>query len=64
MVVAEEAIRKATSRVNALLECWGCTNSPRYHAYRFDTHRKCPNKTDLDVAECAKWSIKKYGERN
>ena len=53
MSVAEEAIRKATGRVNAPMECWGCTNSPIYHAYRFHTYRNFPNKTDPDVADCA-----------
>ena len=58
MSVAEEAIRKATGRVNAPLDCWGCTNFPRYHAYRFHTDRNCPNKIDPDVAERVKISIK------
>ena len=29
MSMEEEAIIKATCRVNALMECWVCTNSPR-----------------------------------
>ena len=58
MSVAEEAIRNITVRVNTLMECWGCTNSPRYHASRFHTYRNCPNKMNLDMAERVKWSIK------
>ena len=49
--VAEEATRKAKSRFKNPVECWGCTNSPRYHAYMFHTYRNCPNKRDTDVAE-------------
>ena len=39
MSVEEDAIIKATVRVNAPLECWGCTNSPRYYTDRFHTYR-------------------------
>ena len=62
--VAEQAIRKATGRVNAPLECWGCTNSPIYHAYRFHTYRNCPNNMYPDVAERVKRSIQQYAQRN
>ena len=62
--VAEEAIRKATDRVNALLECWGCNNTPRYHADRLHTYRNCPNKMEPDVADCAKRSLQDYTQRN
>ena len=37
MGVYKEAIIKVSGRVNALLECWGCTNSPRYYVDRFHT---------------------------
>ena len=36
--VAKETIRKATGRVNPPLECWGCTNPPRYHGDWFQTY--------------------------
>ena len=39
MSVAEESTRKATGRVNAPMEWWGFTNSPRYHADRFHNYR-------------------------
>ena len=52
MSVVEEAILKATGKFNSPLECWGCTNSPIYHAYMFHTYRNFPNKMDPDVAEC------------
>ena len=51
MIVAEEAIRKETCRLNTPVECWGCTNPPIYHEENFHTYRNCPNKMDLDVAE-------------
>ena len=38
MSLAKESIIKVTGRVNALLECWGCNNSPIYHADRFHTY--------------------------
>ena len=57
MSVDEEAIRKATGRVNSPLECWGCTNSPIYHANRLHTYRKCPNKMDPYMVARAKRSI-------
>ena len=50
MSVAEEAIRKATNSVNVPLECWWCTNSPRYHVDRYHTYRNFPNKMDPDVS--------------
>ena len=34
MSVAKKFIRKATVRVHALMECLGCTSSPRYHVDR------------------------------
>ena len=55
MNVAEDKIRESTGRVNATLDFWGFTNSPRYHVERFHTYRNFPNKTDLDVAVLAKW---------
>ena len=64
MSVSEETIIKATGRVNAPLEWWGCTNRPRYHADRFCTYRNCPNKMDPDVAESVKRSIQEYAQRN
>ena len=64
MSVAEEAIKKATGRVNALLNCWGCTTSPIYHADRFHTYRNSPNKMDPDVSERAKRSIQEYAQHN
>ena len=57
MSVAEESTRKAKGRFNAPMECWGCNNSPRYHADRFRTYRNFPNKMDPDVAERVKRSI-------
>ena len=51
MIVAEEAIRKATGRFNTPVECWGCTKSPGYHEDRFHTYINCPNKRDPGVAE-------------
>ena len=54
MSVTEEAIRKETGRVNAPLECWGFTNSPRYHTYRFQKYRNCHNKKHPDIAERVK----------
>ena len=64
MGVAEEAIINSTGRVEAPLECWGCTNSPRYHADRFYTYRNCPNNMDSDLAYRAKQSIQEYVQRN
>ena len=54
MSVDKNVIRNATGRVDAPLECCGCTNSPRYHVERFHTYRNCPNKMELDVTEFAK----------
>ena len=48
----------ATGRVNAPCECWGCTNSPRYHVDMFQPYINFPNKMDPDVAERVKRSIK------
>ena len=64
MSVTEEAIQKASGRVNAPLEFWGCTNSPRYHVDKFHTYRNCPNKMDPGVADRVKRSIKEYAQRN
>ena len=64
MSVAEEAIRKATGRVNAPLECWECTNSPIYHVDRFHSYRNCPNNMDPDVADRVKMSIQEYAQHN
>ena len=64
MRLAKEAIRKATGRVNAPLEYWGCTNSIRYDSYRFHTYRNFPNYMDPDTADCVKWSIKEYAQCN
>ena len=64
MSVAEVAIIKTTWRVNSLLDCWGWTNSPRYHADRFHTYRNWPNNMDTEVAECAKRSIQEYSQFN
>ena len=61
--VAEDSIRKATDRFNTPLECWGCTNSPRYHAERFHTYRNFPNKRDTDVNYQAKHTIQYYNQR-
>ena len=46
------------------MECWGRTNSPRYHADRFHTHRDCPNNMEPDVAENAKKLIQYYAQRS
>ena len=64
MSVSEEAIIKATGRFNTLLECWGCTNPPRYHVDRFHTYRNFPNNMEPDVAEHAKRSIQEYAQHN
>ena len=64
MIVAEEAIRKATGGINAPLEFWGCTNSPIYHTYRFHIYSKYSNNMDQDVAERVKPSILEYAQRN
>ena len=58
MSMDEEAIRKSIGRFNTPVECWGCTNSPRYHADRFHTYRNCPNKRDPDVDERKKSQFK------
>ena len=42
MSVAEEYIKKATGRFNRPMECWGCTNYPRYNADRFHTYINYP----------------------
>ena len=44
MSVYEKSVIKATGRVNASLQCWGFTNSPRYHADRFHTYRNFPTQ--------------------
>ena len=62
MSMSEEAMRKATGRFTAPVDCWGCTNPPRYHMYRFHTKRNFHNKRDLDVAEQEKQSIQEYAQ--
>ena len=64
MSVTEEAIRKAIGRFNAPMECWGCTNSPRYNTDRFRVYRNCPHKMDPYVVEHAKRSIQEYAQLN
>ena len=64
MSVSEETIIKATGRVNAPIERWGCTNSPIYHAGRFHAYSNCPKKMDPDVTERAKRSIQEYAQHN
>ena len=64
MGVAAEGIIKVTCRVNAPLECWGCTNSPRYHVERLHTYRNYPNNMDTGVAEYEKQSIEEYAQCN
>ena len=64
MSVFKEAIGNVTGGVNAPLECWECNNSPRYHAYRFHTCSKFPQKIDPNVAKCANQSIKEYAQLN
>ena len=63
MSMDEEAIRKATGRFNNPVECWGCTNYPKYHKDRFHTYRNCPNKRDPDVAERSNQSVQAYAQR-
>ena len=60
--VDEESTRKAKDRVNTSLECWGCTNSPRYNAESFQTYRNWPNKRDPDVSEWSKQPIQEYDQ--
>ena len=62
MSVAEEAIIKATGRFNNSVEFWGCTNPPRYNAYRFYTYINCPNKRNPDCSEREKQSIQEYDQ--
>ena len=64
MSVTEEAIIKAIVRINYLMECWGFTDSPIYHVYRFHAYSNCPNKTDPEVAERDKQSVQDYVQRN
>ena len=64
MSVAEEAIRKATRRANNPMECWVCTNTPRYHAGMLHTYKNLPNKMDPDVTEFPHWSTQEYDQRN
>ena len=63
MGVVEEAIIKATDRSNTPVECWRCTNSPRYHVYRFHTYINCPNKRDPDIDERSNQSIQDYAQQ-
>ena len=57
MSMDEESTIKATCRYNAPVECWGCTDSPRYHADKFHIYRNCPNKRDPYVAKWEKESV-------
>ena len=50
----------ATGGFNSTVECWGCTNYPRYYAERFHTYINCPNKRDPDVAKQENNSIQEY----
>ena len=52
----------ATGGFNSTVECWGCTNYPRYYAERFHTYINCPNKRDPDVAEQANQSTQEYAQ--
>ena len=58
MVVAKDAMIKATCSINAPLEYYGCTNSNIYHVIRFHMYRKCFNNTEPDVAECVNHPFK------
>ena len=62
MSMDEEAIRNETVRFKSPMECWGCTNSPRYHADRFHTYRNCPNERDPYVDERPKQSVQEYSQ--
>ena len=55
---------KVIGRTKYPLECWGCTNSPRYYADRFHAYRNFPNKMEPEVAECVKQSIQEYAQQN
>ena len=50
VIVDEEVIRKLIGRFNAPMECWGFTNYPRYHAYKFHAYRNYPSKRNLGVS--------------
>ena len=61
---AEMAMQKA-SGMKSPMECWGCTNHPRFHAQRFHRFINCPNKDDPTVKERAEIEMKKlFGDRN
>ena len=62
--VSKETVTKEKGRVNAPLECWGCTNSPIYHADRFQRYINYPNNTEADIAERANQSIQEYAQYN
>ena len=61
--MAEEAIRKSIVRVNTLLECWGFTNSPRYHVDIFNAYRNHIDKIYPNVAYHVKHSIQEYAQQ-
>ena len=61
--VVEEAIIKASGRLKIPVECWGCTNYPKFHADRFHTYINCPNKRDPGVSERSKQLIQEYDQR-
>ena len=60
---AEQAMRNA-SGTNKPMECWGCTNDPRFHNSRFHRFATCPNKTDPEVRARANGVMKRlFGDR-
>ena len=58
------SVTEGKFRVNAPLECWGCTYSHIYHEDKFRTYSNFPNKMEPDVAEHAKKSIQEYNQHN
>ena len=47
---------------NTPVECWGCTDPPKYNVDRFHTYGNYSNKRYLEVSEQAKHSIQEYAQ--
>jgi hypothetical protein len=58
--VAEEAMQKATGSLIPPLECWGCTDHPKYHGNRFHRWAECPYRGDQSVADNAKKGLQQF----
>ena len=60
---AEKALRDA-SGTSSPIECWGCTNDPRFHDNRFHRFMNCPHKNDSEVRKRANLAMSRlFGER-